>query len=278
MSHAVVGVVTDNVDPERLGRIRVKFPTLNQAPESFWLRHISQNAGKERGMYSLPEIDDEVLVLFLQGDHDTGVIIGQFWNGVDKPPKEAMAGMPGSGKTDTGGKWSTAKFSDGATDIEKNDRRFWRSRSGHIIALDDTDGKETVQVWDKSHTLSFVFDTKDSRILLTNSKGDIHIRTKQDLYLDAGRDIKYIAGRNVEGEAGTDIKTKAGANYKHESGTNTEMKSGANTKVSAGANLEMSASAKASLSASMTELSGSAMLKVDGGGMTSVKGGLVTIN
>ena len=60
MPFAVVGIVTDNVDPDELGRIQVKFPTLHEEPLSFWLRQISPNAGAERGLYALPEIDDEL--------------------------------------------------------------------------------------------------------------------------------------------------------------------------------------------------------------------------
>src|SRR5678815_571610 len=82
---AVVGLVTENVDPDELGRVKVKFPTLHEEPQSFWLRIASPNAGKERGLYAVPEKEDEVLVLFMQGSQDVGLIIGQFWNGKDVP-------------------------------------------------------------------------------------------------------------------------------------------------------------------------------------------------
>ena len=136
---AVVGIVTDNVDPDELGRIQVKFPTLHDEPLSFWIRQISPNAGKERGIYALPEREDEVMVLFMQGSHDVGVIIGQFWNGIDKPPPEAKDKMPTPGDTDTGAVWSTDKFTAGSQDLSKNDRRFWKSRSGAGICLSCTD-------------------------------------------------------------------------------------------------------------------------------------------
>ena len=276
--HAVIALVVDNVDPDELGRIKVKFPTLNGEPESWWLRQATPNGGIERGLYALPEIDDEVLVLFLQGSQDVGVIIGQFWNGVDKPPTEAKDGLPGSGATDTGGSVSTDKFTDGSTSLDDNDRRFWRSRSGHLLVFDDTSGSETVQIWDGSHTLAMVFDTAESRVLLTNSSGDMHIRTANDLYLEAGNDIKYMAGNNIEGEAKTDITVKAGMNYSLEGGMEVSGKSGTNMTLEAGVNFEAKATANMTLEGIMFEANGSATSKLSGGAMVEVKAGIVMIN
>jgi uncharacterized protein involved in type VI secretion and phage assembly len=277
---AVVGLVTDNVDPDELGRIQVKFPTLHEEPLSFWLRQVSPNAGKERGLYALPEKDDEVLVVFMQGSHDVGVIVGQFWNGVDKPPTEAKSGLPGSGKTAvTGAKKSTDKFKDGSTSLDDNDRRFWRSRSGHLLVFDDTSGKESVQIWDQSHTLALVFDTADSRILLTNSSGDIHIRTATDLYLEAGNDLIWHAGNNIDGESGMDTIHKAGMNYDFEAGMDAKMKAGMNFDVEAGMNLTCKASMNAKVEGSMMfEAKGGIEAKLQGSAMATVKGGIVMIN
>jgi len=278
MMGVVVGIVVDNVDPEELGRIKVKFPTLPGEPTSYWLRQITPNGGAVGGVYALPEKEDEVLVAFIQGHQDYGVVIGQFWNGKTKPPQEAKDAMPGSGKTDTGGQWSTAKFNDGSTNIEKNDRRLWRTRSGHLLVFDDTEGKETIQVWDGTHTLAFVFDSKDSRILLSNTKGDIHIRAKQDVFVEAGRDIKVRAGQNFEGETGQKTQHKAGTEISTESGTDTKMKAGASYKVEASVNVEMKASVNVKIEGTMFAAKGSASSNVEGGGSVVVRGGMVSIN
>src|SRR5687767_11653902 len=130
--YSVIAQVTDTNDPDDLARVKVKFITLPENPTSFWMRIASPNAGPDRGFWSLPEKDDEVLVLFIQGSHDVGVIVGQFWNGVDKYPKEAKADMPKPADTDTGGSVSTAKFTAGDTVYQKDNkitRRLWRSRT-----------------------------------------------------------------------------------------------------------------------------------------------------
>lgn len=279
VSYPVVALVVDNVDPERLGRIKVKFPTLHQEPLSFWIRQSSPNAGKERGLYALPEVDDEVLVVFLQGSQDVGVIIGQFWNGVDKPPTEAMAGLPGPGATDTGATWSTDQFNDGSKDIDKNDRRFWRSRSGHLLVFDDTEGNETVQMWDGGHVLSFVFDTQNKRIILANTEGDIHIRTKQDLYLEAGRDIKYHAQRDIFGKSDRHTDLDVGQEYTFKAGMNAKHQTGQSFEITANMNIKGNASMSVEWSGSVSfKASGGASTEVSGGASTAVKGGIVLIN
>lgn len=278
--YAVVALVTDNVDPDELGRIQVKFPTLHDEPLSFWLRQVSPNAGIERGLYALPEVDDEVLVLFVQGSHDVGVIIGQFWNGVDIPPQECKDALPGSGSTSvSGANISTDTFADGSTSLDDNDRRFWKSRSGHLLVFDDTSGSETVQIWDQSHTLALVFDTADSRILLTNTSGDIHIRTATDLYLEAGNDIKYYAGNNIEGESGMDTTLTVGMNYTQDVGMDTTESAGMNVTIEGGMNVDVKASLNLTCEGSVGgTFKGGATAELSGGAMTTVKGGIVMIN
>lgn len=83
----LVGIVTENKDPEKLGRVRVKCPTLTEEHESNWARVIGTGAGPERGFDCLPEIDDEVLVAFEHGDIHRPYVLGGVWNGQDAPPE-----------------------------------------------------------------------------------------------------------------------------------------------------------------------------------------------
>jgi phage protein D/phage baseplate assembly protein gpV len=85
-SGLVVGIVTNNDDPEKLGRVRVKFPTLTQDDESAWSRIATPGGGKERGLQWIPEVDDEVLVGFELDDTSRPVILGGLWNRRDAPP------------------------------------------------------------------------------------------------------------------------------------------------------------------------------------------------
>jgi uncharacterized protein involved in type VI secretion and phage assembly len=245
---------------------------------SFWLRQITPMGGKERGLYALPEIDDEVLVMFMQGSHDVGVIMGQFWNGVDIPPTECKDGMPVP--DDTGAQErSTDVFTDGSKSLDNNDRRFWKSRSGHLLVFDDTDGAETVQIWDNSHTLALVFETAEQRILLSNSAGDVHIRTKTDLYLEAGNDIIMTAGNDMDTLVHNDMNTKVDKNIGVESGMESSWKTGTKFKQEAGTDWEAKASMNATLEGSMnTTVKAGIGITVQGGANATVKAAMVMIN
>ena len=83
--HLAIGIVTDNRDPDKLGRVKVKYPLLNDEVESGWARIAWGAAGKERGTVSLPHVNDEVAIGFEHGDVRRPVILGALFNGVDKP-------------------------------------------------------------------------------------------------------------------------------------------------------------------------------------------------
>jgi uncharacterized protein involved in type VI secretion and phage assembly len=154
----VIGVVTNNQDPKDMGRVKVKFPWLSESGESNWARVASPMAGKERGLYCLPEVDDEVLVMFEHGSVERPYVVGALWNGKDAPPE---------------------KNSD-----KKNNKRLLKSRSGHVITLDDTEGAEKISIADKSGNNTLVFDTKANTVTLTSGK-DLAIQAKGNISLSA---------------------------------------------------------------------------------------------
>lgn len=83
------GVVTDNVDPENLARVKVHLPRLNvsgQKGDETWAR-ISSMTGKNRDACSVPEMGDEVLVAFEAGDFRHAYVIGYLCNGTKSPPE-----------------------------------------------------------------------------------------------------------------------------------------------------------------------------------------------
>jgi uncharacterized protein involved in type VI secretion and phage assembly len=83
--HLAIGIVTDNKDPDKLGRVKVRYPLLNDEVESGWARIAWGAAGKERGTVSLPHVNDEVAVGFEHGNVRRPVVLGALFNGVDTP-------------------------------------------------------------------------------------------------------------------------------------------------------------------------------------------------
>ena len=83
--HLAIGIVTDNKDPDNLGRVKVRYPLLNDEVESGWARIAWGAAGKARGTVSLPHVNDEVAIGFEHGNVRRPVILGALFNGVDTP-------------------------------------------------------------------------------------------------------------------------------------------------------------------------------------------------
>lgn len=183
------GVVTNNQDPDGMHRVKVKFPWLSSDDESYWARVATPMAGNGRGLYLLPEVDDEVLVAFEHGDIRFPCVIGSLWNGQDKPP---------------------ADNSDG-----KNNVRCIKSRSGHVIRLSDEDSKEKIEIVDKSEKNSIVFDTANNTITITSDKDITLSASNGTIKLDAQKiDIKSSADSKMESGAGLDVKASGSMNLK----------------------------------------------------------------
>lgn len=184
-----VGIVTNNEDPDGLGRVKVSFPWLSDDHESHWARVLTPMAGNERGIYFLPEVDDEVLVAFEHGDIRFPYVLGALWNGKDKPPE--------------------------SNDDGKNSMRTIKSRSGHVIRLNDEEGKEKIEIIDKGEKNSIIFDTAENTITITTDK-DITLSASQGtIKLDAQNiEIKSSADTRIEAGAGMDVKAGATMNIK----------------------------------------------------------------
>jgi phage protein D/phage baseplate assembly protein gpV len=90
----VIGVVTNNNDPDAMGRVKVMLPSVSEV-ETFWAPVLLPAAGKERGVSMLPRVDEQVIVAFENGDPSYPVVLGSMFNGRDKPGSE-MAVTDGS--------------------------------------------------------------------------------------------------------------------------------------------------------------------------------------
>lgn len=180
----VIGVVTNNQDPENMHRVKVRFPWLSQQNESNWARVVAVMAGNNRGGYFLPEVDDEVLVAFEHGCVDHPYVLGSLWNGQDTPPESNQDG--------------------------ENNHRTLKSRSGHVLRLNDADGREAIEIIDKSENNKIVISTADNSITV-EGKGDIMIKSGSGkLTLTAnGIEINSQAAVNIQASQGMDLKAGA---------------------------------------------------------------------
>jgi uncharacterized protein involved in type VI secretion and phage assembly len=121
---AYSALVKDVKDPDGQGRVKVALPwapdpvpAAKQKSYEAWARVATLMGGKNRGSWFIPDVDDEVLVIFLGGDPRHPFVVGGMWNGSDTSPES----MDGSGK---------------------NYLKSIRSRNGVKVTLDDHDGAE----------------------------------------------------------------------------------------------------------------------------------------
>src|ERR1700675_2293120 len=142
-----IGIVDDLDDPEKLGRVRVKLPHLGDTV-SDWAWIVAPMAGKDRGLFLRPEKGDQVLVAFAQGDPRFPYVLGALWSKTDPPP--ADDGKP-----------------------VDNNWRFIKSRSGHIVRLDDTSNAEKIDILDESGNLKITLDSANKKIVINNDSGDV---------------------------------------------------------------------------------------------------------
>lgn len=92
----VLGVVTNNRDPDDMGRVRVHYPALGPDAESAWARVLTPSAGNARGMLMLPVVGEEVLIGFEHDDTTRPYVLGSLFNGVDKPGDDLLHECDGS--------------------------------------------------------------------------------------------------------------------------------------------------------------------------------------
>jgi uncharacterized protein involved in type VI secretion and phage assembly len=186
-----IGVVTNNDGTEKFGHVRVKLFWLGDDVESTWARIVAPMGGASRGAWFLPEVGDEVLIGFDRGDPSLPLVLGSLWSEKDKPP------VTGS-------------------DDPKN-MRMIKSRSGHIVRLDDTQGAEKIEIID-SNSNSIVFDAAnkkitvkaDSDISIESANGKVSIKGASVEITSTSGDVAIKSANNMSIEAGPKLALKAG--------------------------------------------------------------------
>lgn len=169
-------LVTDVQDPDRQGRVQVRLPFVDENDGGgalAWARLATLMAGKGRGTWFIPEVDDEVLVAFTAGDPRRPVVIGALWNGVDDPPETMDAG---------------------------NDLRSITSRSGHRLTFDDSAGAEKVELRTQGGLTLTLDDAGGGTVTLSHANG-------AQIVIDSAGNVEITANVRVKirAPAGLDV-------------------------------------------------------------------------
>ncbi len=221
---AVVTQVKD--DPDNLARVKVKFPWLDDAFSSDWARVVSPGAGKDRGLALLPEIDDEVLVCFEQGDFRRPYVLGGLYNGVDLPK-------------DSGTLVDTATNAIGV--------RALTTRAGHSLKFTDTDsGKgvklstggtqiESLELDAAGHTITI--SSSGNITVKSGDSGTINIKAGTTMTLEATSSLQLKAPTvKINGDGQVEVKSTGQLTLQ---GTQASLKGDASASVDGGALLQI---------------------------------------
>ena len=183
-----VGIVAQNRDPDGLGRVKVRFPWREDPDESHWARIAVPMAGKERGIWFLPEVGDEVLVACDAEKIEHPYILGSLWNGKEPPPTTNADG--------------------------KNDIRMIRSRGGHEIVFDDgAQGRIEIHLKDDTRVVRLdpdgivIKDKSGNSIEITSTPGTIKVASSTSISLTSKTiDIKADASMTLQASGTLTIK------------------------------------------------------------------------
>ena len=245
----VIGIVSDLEDPDKLGRVKVTYPHLEDQ-QSDWARLATLMAGKDRGSFFRPEVGDEVLVAFLQGNGRFPLIIGSLWNSNATPP-------PDDGKAKENN-WRFIKSRSGHVlkfdDTKDKENVEIKTKKGHTVLLDDTKGKEKIEVIDKDKKRKIVIDCTKKKIQIICDEGDVEVQVPKGAF--------KVAAKTIEMKAQTAVAVDAGSNM--------DLKAKAALKAQA-------QSVEATAQATM-KLQANAMMDVKASGPVNVKGAIINLN
>ncbi len=177
-------VVTDLDDPEGLGRIKVQIPALGI--DTLWVRYLSPHAGDGHGLVCIPEVGDEVLIGYENGDPDLPLALGSLYTGKDKPPVSSDS---------------------------KNEVKILQTKSGNQICFTDTGGSEEIKI-SLTDGKSCIVIKADGPLISIESDGDISIK---------GNNIKLESQAKIELKSGADMAIEAGANLKAKATANADI-------------------------------------------------------
>jgi uncharacterized protein involved in type VI secretion and phage assembly len=258
----VAAVVTNNQDPDGLGRIKLKFPWLSDENETDWVRMTTFMAGLERGAFFLPEVDDEVLVAFEHGDINCPYIIGALWNGTAKPPLDN-----GDGKNNIRSITSRSGHEIIFCDDEEGSKENLEihTKAGHKVMLDDASGAEMILIVDKTESNKITIDSANNAIAI-EAAGPFTVLA-DTVELEAGTSLTLKAPDIIVDASGS-VEIKTG-DLKMEGSSSAALKT---------ADLKMEGSSGAEIKSASVKVEGSGATEVKSGGILTLKGSMTQIN
>ncbi len=163
-------IVTDNDDPQQMGRVKVTYPWLSDDAESYWARVSAPGAGKDYGVVWIPQVGDEVLVAFEHGDVMFPVVLGGMWNGKDTIPFDYGSDLDAGSVTYCG----------------------FTSRTGHKISFFESGSESQIHLLTSGGAISIVLDEQNKELKIETT-GKVTIDAQQDIEITTKGKFKVDA-------------------------------------------------------------------------------------
>lgn len=191
---AVVAKVTNSTDPMQMGRVKVEFPWLGDMAESHWAQVVSVGGGSGKGWQVIPEVGDEVLVVFGHGDMRRPYVLGGLYNAQDLMPDPVGSVLGG-----------------------KTNLRTFKTRAGHTLTFNDTPGMEGVTLQTGLGSKVDIVDSPSPSLTLTDNSGQNSITidgASQSITIQAAAnlDLKANGMVTIEGTGGVAVKSTGNTN------------------------------------------------------------------
>ena len=270
VAEAQRAVVMDNKDPEQMGRVRVQFSWQElQDPDLMtpWIRIAQAYGGDSKGCYIIPEIGEEVMVGFENGNAEKPYVIGTLYHGEQRPE----------------GNW----YSD------SNDIKAFRTRNGHTVEVHDVGEGGYIRIYDHDQENYILTYSTDEKLIKLESKGNIELYADNDIIMKAGNDMKIEVGHDYEGTidndqtvtVGNDSGTSVGNNQNLTVGEDRSIRVSGNDEKNVGETCSLNAkeiyeeaSEKMGLYSNSHEQKADSEMKINAGNQIDIKANIVKIN
>ncbi len=190
--------VTDNEDPNNFGRVRVQFDWQREQDADMktpWLRISQPYAGGGKGFSFIPEVGEEVMIDFEDGNADRPFVRGTLYNG---------GGMPD-------GQWLPEGNS-------RNQVKAIRTRNGHTIEIHDEGNDGYIRIYDNEKENYILTFSTDQKLIKLESTGNIELYAKNDIIMHAGHDINASADNDIFIAASHDMQRTADNDIREHAG------------------------------------------------------------
>lgn len=194
-----VGIVTQlENDPDGEDRILVRLPIVDNSVDGIWARVATLDAGENRGSFFRPEIEDEVIVGFINGNPNDAIVLGMM-NSSAKPAPIA------------------------ATD--DNHEKGFVTRSKMKFIFNDDEVSMTLETPNGN---KMVISDADGGIKLEDENGNFIQMDSNGITIESASEINYKASNDMKMESSTNLELKAGAQFKAEGSAGAEVSTSAN--------------------------------------------------